>query len=188
MTASRRVTLAAFLVGVAVALASELAAGLLLYASDGFLQALTLVLGVGLAALGLGLAAPAPERPRGGALRRRWLFALVAYAAAAVVSAAWSLGDGLAGSAMSRGVALALLEALPLYAAGGLLAGLDAGPGGRVGAAAVLGAALGVVLQGTVLLVRLQPTSVYLLGVVLLSTAALVHGRRDPLPPGDTGP
>jgi len=50
-------------------------------------------------------------------------------------------------------------------------------PGSRTGAMAALGGALGVVLEGSVLLVRFEPVSIYLLCIVVLSAAALVHGR-----------
>jgi hypothetical protein len=182
-----RATCAAFLIGLAAALAAELAAGLLLYATRGLLEAVTLVFGVGLGALGLGLAAaPARGRADQAGLLRRWFFALFAFGAAAVVSAAWSLREGVPDGALARGVSLALLEALPLYAVGALLGAISAATSGaRVGAAAALGASLGVVLAGTVLLLRSEPVSIYLLGVVLLSGAALVHGR---LPPTDGPP
>jgi hypothetical protein len=131
-------------------------------------------------------AAPARGRADQAGLRRRWFFALFAFGAAAVVSAAWSLREGVPDGALARGVSLALLEALPLYAVGALLGAIAAATSGaRVGAAAALGASLGVVLAGTVLLLRSEPVSIYLLGVVLLSGAALVHGR---LPPTDRPP
>jgi hypothetical protein len=172
---------AAFLVGLAGALAAELSAGLLLYATDGFLEALTLILALALGSLGAGLATPLgtahrPSRER--ALQRRWFLAITAFGAAAVVSFSWSLEADPPTTALGRGVALALLEALPLYTVGLALGGISATDGGaRIGGWAAFGAAFGVVLQGGVLLTRLQPFSVYLLGIVLLSGAALLHGR-----------
>lgn len=176
MSARTRAALAAFTVGLASALAAELGVGLLLYAAEGFMRALTVILAAGLGALGLGLAtAPSRERATAEALRRRWLAAVGAFALAAVVALGWSLAGEMAASAWRRGVGLAALCVLPLYACGVLLGALGAAhPGVRVGAAAVLGATLGVVLQGTVLLSRTEPVSVYLMGVVLLSAAALV--------------
>lgn len=181
MRGIRSARAAAFLVGLAGALAAELAAGLLLYAADGFLEAVTLVLAVGLGALGTGLVIGrvgdrSPAALRG--LRRRWLLALLAFGAAGAVSMSWSLELDPPSSPLGRGMALALLEAFPLYTVGLVLGGIGGTvPAARAGGWAALGAAAGVVLQGTVLLTRLQPFSVHLLGVVLLSAAALLHGR-----------
>ena len=102
----------------------------------------------------------------------------------------WSLEVDPPASPFGRGMALALLEAFPLYAIGLVLGGIGGtAPEARAGGWAALGAAVGVVLQGTVLLTRLQPFSVYLLGVVLLSAAALLHGRSvERLTPETTGP
>lgn len=173
--------LASFAVGLALALAAELSVGLLLYAADGFVRALTTILATGLAALGLGLAtAPGPGPGLDVALRRRWLLAVVAFTAAAVVALGWSLEAGPAEGGWRRGFGLALLTVLPLYAGGTVLGGLASKhPPRAVGAPAVLGAALGVVLQGGVLLTRVEPVSVYLLGVVLVSGAALLGTARD---------
>jgi hypothetical protein len=167
---------AAFGVGVALALAGELAVGLLLYAADGFVRALTVILAAGLGGLGLGLAtAPTPGPRLSDALRRRWLLAVATFAAAALMALAWSLQED-ASAGWRRGAALAVLAVLPLYACGVVLGALSsAHPRVRVGAAAVLGAAVGVTLQGAVLLARVEPVSVYLLGVVILSAAALME-------------
>jgi hypothetical protein len=177
-----RPAVAAFGVGIALALAGELAVGLLVYAADGFVRALTVVLAGGLGGLGLGLAtaprggADAEPRDVGRSLRRRWLLAVAAFAAAALAAFGWSLSSAPADDMWRRGVGLALLAVLPLYSGGVVLGGLSAThPKVRVGAAAVLGAALGVVMQGTIFLARVEPVSVYLLGLVVLSCAALVE-------------
>ncbi len=163
------------------ALVAELAAGLLLFAADGFLQALTLVLAVGLGSLGLGLltAPSGPSLPEiARSLRRRWFLVLAALGVAGGLSVVWSLGAGLQQTPPARGLALAFLEAFPLYAVGTVLGAVQAlHPGSRSGAMAALGGALGVVLEGSVLLVRFEPVSIYLLCIVLLSGSALVHGR-----------
>jgi hypothetical protein len=163
--------------------AGELAAGLLLYATPGFLRALTLILAVLLGSLSLGLW----TAPTGAAetltesLRRRWLLALIVYAGASAVSAGWSVQGGLAGEAASRGIGLALLAALPLYACGALLGAMSATRTYRerrsfVGASAVAGATLGIALAGYVLVTVLVPVSIYAFCLVLLSGGALVHG------------
>lgn len=196
MSSAWRASAAAFLVGVALALAWELSVGLLLYTSQGFVRALTVILAAGLGGLGLGLATgptgPGPEA--GSTLRRRWLLVVGAFGVAALV--AWvGSGDGsVVEGAWRRGVDLALLTVLPLYAGGVLLAGLAgeaatphamSRPG--IGASAVFGAAVGVTLQGVVFLGRFEPVSTYLVGVVLLSCGALIEagpGEAD----GTTAP
>lgn len=184
MSAHRRGWASAFLVGAALAFAAELSVGLQLYSSEGFMRALTVVVAAGLGALGVGLASapPVPTTPAaaaelGRALRRRWLVAVGSFAAAAAVAFAWAVVDDPADGAWRRGVGLALLTVLPLYAGGVVLGGLSAAhstPHGGIGAAAALGAAAGVTLQGVVFLGRVEPVSVYLLGIVLLSCGALV--------------
>lgn len=116
-------------------------------------------------------------------MHRRWLLAIAAFAVAAAASGAWSLTSTFTGTPLSRGIGLALLAALPLYATGAVLGGLAAArPGAGVGAAALLGAAAGAVVLGSVLLVRLEPISIYLLCVVLTSGAALLQGSSRTTP------
>lgn len=186
----------AFLLGFVAATAGELAGGLLLYSDEGFLRALTLLLAVELGGLGAGLWVAGPTRNRDpvGVARRRWLFCLVAYTAAAAFAAAWQMGDGLPASFLNQGLGLALLGGLPLYAAGAALGGvltverswIAHSPGSEsehpedalpLGAVAALGGAAGVLTTGFLLIPLLQPVSIYLLCVVLVSAAALVHGR-----------
>jgi len=196
MDARRRLAwIPAFLLGFVAATAGELAGGLLLYSGEGFLQALSLVLGVELGGLGLGLWAGARD-PGADALedlRRRWVFCLLFYAAAAGFAAAWQMADAPASSFFHQGLGLALLGGLPLYGVGAVLGGMGRleadrrGEGGGVGSApdrdrpvpvavAALGGALGVVVTGLVLFRWLQPVSILLLCVVVTSSAALSHG------------
>jgi hypothetical protein len=172
-----------FLVGLSAAVAGELAVGLLLYSTPGFLRALTLILAVLLGSLALGLwtSLPPTEERYTESLRRRWLLTLISFAGGSAVSGAWSLQRGLAGDVISRGVGLALLAALPLYACGTLLGAMPSRrwPWARripVGAAATAGAAIGTVLAGYVLISWLLPVSIYAFCLVLLSAGALVHG------------
>lgn len=175
-----------FLVGGVAAVTVETSAALLLYVGRGLLSALSLVVAVDLVALAVGLWAGggagvgAPE-----ALRRRWLGALLAFVAAAVVSAGWMMHRDLRTAGAGRALGLALLAAWPLYALGTLLAELGregvpgSGPGaGRadVAAAASAGAASGFLVTGTVLIPALAPPSIYLLCVVVLSGGALLYG------------
>jgi hypothetical protein len=133
-----------FLVGMALALGMQVAAGLLLYGGPGLLRALSVVLATGSLALAAGLASggeagstpwvgahaagrarvPAPALPieaTEGA-RRRWLLLLVAFAAAAFFAGGWEIFRGFGSRGWSQGTGLAALVALPLYAGGRLLA------------------------------------------------------------------
>lgn len=184
----------AFLIGFVAATSAELAGGLLLYSDEGFLRALSLLLSVELGGLALGLWASRPGRRQDpfAAVRRRWLFCLVAYTAAAGFTAAWQMSDGLPSTFLNQGLGLALLGGLPLYAAGSVLGALGSlerrrgrrGPGdgpaserpGSLGAVASLGGAMGVLATGLVLIPTIQPVSIFLLCVVLVSAAALLHG------------
>ena len=172
-----------FLVGVVAAVAGELSVGLLLYATSGFLRSLTLVLAILLGSLALGLWTPPAESSRVEGLRRRWLLALLVFAGAAAVSGAWSARAGLATTAVDRGVGLAFLVGLPLYACGALLGAMtdpndaSATPSLSVAAPAAAGAAGGALLTGFVLVSALVPISIYSLCLLLISGGALVHGR-----------
>ena len=96
---------------------------LLLYDGPGLMRSLTTVLVVLTTALALGLwTAPAA----GGAvdaLRRRWLFCMVAFLLATLFSASWTVLGRLGEGALGQGLGLAALGALPLYATGTVLAG-----------------------------------------------------------------
>ena len=161
-----------FMVGVAAAVVGEMAFGLLLYESPGFLAALTLIAGVELAALATGLAARPEEGARGG--RWRWFFAVGTVLIAGFGSVAWSFEADLMASWTTRGYSLAALGALPMYGCGMVIAGLPVARGRSAGVPVVAGAAVGVALTGTVLLVRLQPFGVYLFAVFCLAVAAFI--------------
>lgn len=182
-----RLRLPPFLLGMAVVGAAELAVALLLYVRPGFLRALTVILAVQLAALATGLAT-APARnawgrwtPRAAlSMRWRWLLAVLSFVVGAVAAGGWSLLGGLEGSAVQRGVGLAALGALPLLTAGGVLGGLSArSPEVRITAWAASGAAVGAWGLGGVLLPRVVPTSLFLIGTILLSAGALLDGAVD---------
>ena len=186
MTNPRRMFafLPAFLAGVAGAVALETSAGLLLYNDDGLLPALTLILVVQIGALALGLwSAPIPVG--GGAveqIRRRWLFCLMTFAMASAVAAGLNFRTDLAGTGLAQGTGLGFLGALPLFSVGTLLGAMarpdDMGrlPGTPVGPAAVLGAAMGFLLAGVILIPQLAPHTLYLFCLVTLSGGALLQG------------
>jgi len=172
-----------FLVGAALAVVAEVAAGLLLYGGPGFIPALSVILAVVLLSLGVGLwqgGTGKGEDPVEIA-RRRWLLALVSVAAAAVFSGLWEIFQGFGAAALTQGLGLAFLAALPMYAGGLLLAGLggigtgDGSP--RAGAAALAGAGMGVLVAGHLFFPTLSPTAILLLCLMALSAAALLHGR-----------
>lgn len=166
--------------GASAATAAELTAGLLLYSGGGLLRGLTVVLATELLGLTLGLAASRRLDPGDlGALRRRWLLLLASFGAAAAFSAGWSVGGGFDAARSTQILGLGLLGAFPLFASGTVLGALARTEGEHphaVSTLAALGAAAGVLATGLVGVPRLQPTSLFLLGVVAVSAAALVHG------------
>jgi len=184
--ASYRLAWAApFLVGAAAAIAAEVATGILLYAGPGLMRSLTTVLAVQGVAFAAGLrGASAITGPRSlERLRRRWVFCLFAFVAAALFGTSWSVVADLGGGAVGQGLGLAVLGALPLYACGSVLAGMSAvaaedplgvlrGPG----PAAALGAAAGFVLTGALLPRAPIPASLLVACLVLLSAGGMIYG------------
>jgi hypothetical protein len=171
----------AFLVGAALAVVGEVAVGLLLYGGPGFIPALSVILAVILLALAVGLRAGS-RMGRGGSIenaRRRWLPLLVAVSLAALFSGLWEVFRGFQAGALSQGAGLAFLAALPMYAGGAVLGGFapDSGEGGWVGPPALAGAGVGVLGTGYFLFPTFSPTVILLLCLMVLSAAALLHGR-----------
>ncbi len=176
------------LIGAALAAAAETAAAVLLYSGEGLLRALSLVLAIQAGALGLGLwtAPSAAQHEVVDAIRRRWLFTLVAFLAAAAYSGAWTLLRVSPPTPLWQGLGLALMGGLPLFAGGALLGEMaradrtlraPARHGGRAPSLALAGAALAFLVTGPLLLPRLTPPSILLLGMVALSGGALLYGR-----------
>ncbi len=196
---ARLVWIPSFVVGAAAATAGVVAVALLLYAGEGMLRSLTLIVAVELVALGIGLAGPPAGEHWSGAveaLRRRWLSVLVSFLVASVFTVTWTFGDGFGADARMQALGLALLGGLPLYACGRLLAAIYTMSmvstiGGRAnsGAPAALGAALGVLVTGSSGLSRLGAPSLLLFFLIVLSGTALMQGAilEEPQAVADDG-
>jgi len=170
-------------VGLAGAVAAEASVGFLLFADEGLLQALTLILTVEMGALGLGLWS-GPLATGGNSvekIRRRWLFCLVAFALAAAVAGGLEIWREISATGVGQGLGLGFLGGLPLFSAGALLGALGRsddprGPPSRIGPWSVLGAALGFFVAGAFLIPSAAPYSLFLFSLVLLSGGALLTG------------
>lgn len=170
------------LVGASAAVASEVAAALLLYSGPGLPRSLTVILVVVGGAFGMGLwtAPPAGAGVVDG-LRRRWLFCLFVYLVAVVLGAMWSLFE--LPDPWGQVIGLAFLAGLPVFASGSVLGGISAvrsAPGGgstvAVGSAAAIGAALGFALTGILLPRAPLPASLLITCLVMLSLGGMLFG------------
>ena len=191
-----------FVVGVACAVAAEVAMALLLYSGPGFNRSLTTLLTVEALALSAGLRFPAFPPEVADGLRRRWLLTLMAFLAATVFGTTWTLVPELGSGRAAQGVGLALLAGLPLYACGALFVGLarearamgaPESPG--VAAVATLGAALGFTLTGLLLPRAPTPSSLLVGCLVFLSLGGMAYAavrtsrsRRRVIAEGCVGP
>jgi hypothetical protein len=172
------------LVGACTAIAAEVAMGILLYGGPGLARSLTTVLGVEGTAFAAGLwSAPSPGPDLVDRLRRRWLFCLVAFMAAAAFGTSWSVIQDLGGGRVGQGLGLTILAGLPLYAGGAVIGGMGsvaltdpAGAQRGPGASVALGAGLGFVLTGVLLPRAPVPASLLVACLVLLSAAGMVYG------------
>ena len=173
----------AFVAGFAAGASGTVAVALLLYAGEGLLRSLTLIVAVELGAFGVGLGMSGPPREWSDAvesLRRRWFTALVAFLAAAGFAFVWTFFAGFGASRLGQALGLTLLAGLPLYAGGRLVRGISAvrmmvGRTGD-GAFAFLGAAAGVLVTGIGALSGVGVPSFALFLLVILSGTALLQG------------
>jgi len=176
------------LVGAAAAISAEVAIGMLLYASPGFMRSLTTLLAVQGGALAAGLyAAPAAGPDLVDRLRRRWLFCLAVFLVAASYGTLWSLIETLGQGRVGQGFGLALLAGLPLFACGTLLGGMSAmAAGDKTAAPAALGAGLGFLATGALLPRAPIPASLLVGCLILLSGAGTIYagmiGEGPPSP------
>jgi hypothetical protein len=173
------------LVGLAGAVTAEVAVALLLYQGPGLTRSATTILVVEALALALGLSAtPSDDDDAVESLRRRWLFCMVAFLAATLFAASWSLVREVGERALGQGIGLAAVAAVPLYGVGAVLAAMAAverehhpasGAAG-LGGPAVAGAAVGFLLTGLALPRVMTPASLLLSCLVVLSAAGLLYG------------
>jgi NAD(P)-dependent dehydrogenase (short-subunit alcohol dehydrogenase family) len=183
-------TLAAGVVGFALG-ASGLAAGtLLLWQGEGFLSSAGFLIAVGILSSAAGVWVGGPDRPVPGHRRMiaRWMLAVGALVVASFVATFWLTSPALQASALGPPVAVVLLLAEPAYAAGALLAALEARRRGwladrwfalrargrrAVGVAVptMVGAAFGIALAAAWLIPAFPPGPVFL-GLALVLTAA----------------
>jgi hypothetical protein len=167
------------LVGAAAAASAEMALGLLLYVSAGFVPALTLILCVQTGALAFGLwMAPRDAAPPWIGVRRAWFLLVLSYVGGAVLAASWEALGGLSSTWATRGLGLGMLTALPLYGSGLLLGApaLSEGVGKATAALAALGAAIGFAVIGVLGAGLELAATAYVTGMCAISVAALIHG------------
>jgi hypothetical protein len=168
-------------VGAAGAAAAEMAVGLLLYARGGFLGALTLILCAEAAALAFGLwSAPQDSAPPWPGMRRAWFVLVLSLVLGAALAASWEALGGLSATWLTRGLGLACLAALPLYGTGAVLGAsalTEGDPPAPVGSPAAAGAVVGFALVGAGRSALMIAPLAYVGGIVLVSVAALLHGR-----------
>jgi NAD(P)-dependent dehydrogenase (short-subunit alcohol dehydrogenase family) len=187
---ARRRAAAALAVGIALGAVTSAGTALLLYTGQGFLRAAGLLIASTVMALAAGLWAGTPEDAHTPvATRGRWLGLALAFIAGAIFALFWSTRAPLREMAAGGAVAVLLVLALPAYAAGVLLAGMNArdraraaAAGSGVAAAAAAGAAFGILLSTTVLIQALEPFGIYYGGAALVALASLFDRARAPRP------
>jgi NAD(P)-dependent dehydrogenase (short-subunit alcohol dehydrogenase family) len=189
MSLTTRRTAAALAAGIVLGATTAAGNALLLYTGQGFLRAAGLLVSSAIMAVAAGVWAGTADPDEGEPVqsRGRWVSLIIALLAGGAFTAAWSTYPVLRELALGGAVAVLLVLALPAYAAGTVLMGLNAREraslpeyaGGSVAAAAVAGAALGVLLATTVLIQTLEPYGIYYAGAAVLTLAAAVEWQRS---------
>lgn len=172
------------MVGAAAATTVEVAVGILLYGGVGMIRSLSTILAVSAIAFACGLwSAPSAGPDLVDRLRRRWLLALFAFLVAAVFGTLWSIYEVIGAGRIGQTIGLALIAALPMFAAGSAAGGMSVAaasdPAGRLrapGPYLALGAAFGVVATGFLLPRAPIPASLLVGCLVLLSLGGMVFG------------
>jgi NAD(P)-dependent dehydrogenase (short-subunit alcohol dehydrogenase family) len=179
---------AAFTAG--AVLGATMAAGnaLLLYTGQGFLRAAGLLVASSVMAVAAGVWAGAPEHDAGDSpvrSRGRWIALIIALLAGGAFAAYWGSREPLRSVAIGGALAVLFVLALPAYAAGGLLSGLNArdhgarpaGESSGVAAGTLAGTALGILIATTVLIQTLEPYGIYYGGAALLTLVSMLEAR-----------
>jgi hypothetical protein len=182
-----------FLVGLALGVLLLTAGSLLLSESGAALPAAAGLVATFAVSLAAGMWAGAPGARAGGSPTGRWILASLALGLAGLGGTAWTVLDGAHRGGLVRALALLVLVGIPVYAIGLLLPAMavhavsastgddaddsDAAPSfggaGRVGGGVLLGAALGAVLTGLVLLPGVRPGPLLLVTALVLSVPLL---------------
>jgi NAD(P)-dependent dehydrogenase (short-subunit alcohol dehydrogenase family) len=187
---------ASFLVGATLGVTVAAGNALLLYTGQGFLRAAGLLVSSAMMAVAAGVWAGTPEVPEDvpASSRARWIALVLALLAGGAFTALWGSRPALRELPVGGAFAVLLVLAVPAYAAGTLLVGLYVRDGGgaagsrnpagldgssSVAAAALAGAAIGVLLATTVLIQRIEPWGIYYGGAALLTAAALMEWRTS---------
>jgi NAD(P)-dependent dehydrogenase (short-subunit alcohol dehydrogenase family) len=178
--------------GVGLVLGAGLMVGgaLLLYGERGFLGSAGALVAAGLISTAAGVWVGAPDGPAPGHQRTlgRWMFAVAALVIASFAASFWIRAETIQMTRWGGPLALVLLLAEPAYAAGALLAALEArrrawlgerwyalrstdGRAGGVAVPAMVGAALGAAAAGGWLIPAYPPGMVFM-GLALVLTAA----------------
>jgi NAD(P)-dependent dehydrogenase (short-subunit alcohol dehydrogenase family) len=182
---SRR-TVAALATGMTLGACMAAGNALLLYTGQGFLRAAGLLVSSTVMAVAAGVwaGAPDPDSPMGSLQSRgRWVLTIVAMVLGGAFAAFWVARPALREAAPGGALAVLFVLALPAYAAGALLTGMHARErlqlrsfdSGSVAAAALAGAAFGVLLATTLMIQNLEAYGVYYAGAGLLTMAAALE-------------
>jgi NAD(P)-dependent dehydrogenase (short-subunit alcohol dehydrogenase family) len=179
---------AALFVGGALGAATAAGSALLLYTGRGFLATAGFLLAVSIAAVAAGLWVGAPEgdRARAAPSRRRWLWLVIAFNAAGAFAAVWDGRDALRAHALGGALAVLLILAEPAYAAGSVIAVMDARERwarafGGMAVPTLIGAAAGVILATTLLIPNFDPPGIFFGAAALLALTGGIESARQPV-------
>lgn len=180
-----------FVAGAATATVLVVGGALLLYAGPRVLPAAGALLGLTFSALAAGAWSGVPVPGEGApGMVARWRFAIATLAAAGILALFWTepLSTGAGGGVYAVGrfrpggwtgaVAVLVYLALPAYALGRLLAGIQARHGG-VAIAALTGASFAAI-AAALLAPRLGAMETFFAAAALLAVGSLVESRSSP--------
>lgn len=169
-------------------------AALLLYTGRGFLSTAGFLIAVSIAAVagGLWVGAPDVSAARAVPSRARWAWAVIAFLVAGAFVLFWNSRPTLRSLAVGGALAVLFVLAEPAYAAGSLIAALDARSrtsrafaGSAV--AALLGGAAGVLLAATMLIPNFAAPGIYFGAAALLVITGTIESTRPARAGGKDG-